>query len=916
MGNELSNTDLPAFKRKPGWGGAVGIAKGYHQRYVNRLDEWGQFQKEHGDKVRLWQMTKQILKKSVTADGISTSHLCQALGVSMTYENAPDTDDEVWDFDEWLHATLELGFDATMQDLADMSGAVNVDFSTDNEFVRFGRELVTRRAAVEVSAQRLIHFMKYGETEEASLPDSGMAEKEHANLDASNQFYADFIKYDLDDQIIIAKELTYGLGNSQSGKDFLANLFEFQQYAIFDPFAFTEVQYFKHSEGKFYSGENAIDQAKSKYITVFTKDPEAYTQTYFTNDLRYKFEENPDIQTDSVPEHLVQLLTQLYSGLIHFHATRTNDTHYMDGVPTDGGTAPNKGESAPNPDPDDVVSKFTEKTLSLFVNDDQIRSMIDDIDWSNTPHDKPDWSKDYLKQGGDQGWGASETKAVASISVVRADAFAGSMDVPSSMWTGQLNFLFSTMGAIAGMSSLFDPGSASTKEQIKNLRSIGYGVTGLSHLESYLPAKFTDEIADINRGAKLVNMGRKASKYLGPVGTLLDGLGVVLSAYDMAYQQARGDYDAAAGYALLGLSGVAGLGATAAGATASASGVGFATTATLGLISGGLIAISLVLGVLGTAVVAWCDESEITEWIRNTRFGTGWSALSKTDILDPTKQTFGYKNLIKGSDGPLGEPDYAQQISSLHSMVRPIGLATVKAGVDSRQGHSGDYPYGKLAIDPYQEGTWDSKSEVEILRDGFLFVRPLPVIKDGSFKIHEAVEGDYLHRISLHDGPQTTDMESKVWARTDSEWKKPLDEHEPNGFFEMVEQFAERDLSHADLDLNIRELKSVTNDHGEEPVISWKGTFWDMAGQGNKIFGWAPADIPHGMDSTIDTELYVEVLYVPPEVADSMRNNPVEIRPRNIPTVTRERMKITVESTPETRQKLEDKTIQYGGYRP
>lgn len=904
MGTDLSNTDLPAFKRKPGWDGAIGTAKGLHQEYVNALDEWGQFQKKHGDKVRLWQTTRTILKKSITADGISISHLCDALDLSMTYENAEDEDDEKWVFEEWLYASLNLGFDASLADLAGKAGTVNDDFSSDNEFISFGRKLVTRRAAVELAANRLIHYMKYGEQKDQpplQLHGTGIAEKQYPKHDASNEFYTDFMKYDLNDQIIIAKELTYGLGNSQRGKDFLANLFEFQHLAIFDPFGFTQVRSFKKSEQAFYRGGEAIMKAKAEYITVFTKDPEAYSNKYLTSEGKYKQEKDPDIQTDSVTEHLIQLLTQLYAGLIHFHATRTNDTHYMDDVAA-GRTAPNGGSETDNPDPEAVVSKFTGEVLSLFVNDDQMRSIIDNTDWSEKQYDKPDWSKDYLDRNNDVGWTTDETKKVAAASVGKADSFVDELNLGSARWLGPHKILFATMGATAGMASLFEPGSKSAEQQIKDLRAIGKGVTDLSALERYLPEEFADEIADINRGAKLVNMGRKAAKFLGTIGTVLDGLGVILNAYDMACQMSRGDYDAAGGYALLGLSGVAGLGATAAGlAATSASGIGYATAATLGLISGGLVVISLLLAALGTAVVAWCDESEITEWIRNTRFGKGWSDLNERNILDPSQQTFGYKQLTPGSDGPLGGPDYSQQISSLHSLVRPIGLSDVSVGTATPQGGSGDHPFGELTIKPFENGVWSSKSDVEILEEGFLFVRPLPILEESNqppeYSVTEDVNTEYLHRISLQDEPSTSDPESKVSTGTDTDWKTTLAEHDPNPYYELIEQFRETDFDSSDLDLEITDVAKETNENGEGTVIRWSGTFWDKGSDGTRIFGWPPdelsSDSPSGQ---IDEWRYVEILYAPPELADSIRKSKVEMRPKDIPAVSRGRARIVPKS--------------------
>jgi hypothetical protein len=332
--------------------------------------------------------------------------------------------------------------------------------------------------------------MKYGEKKDQApklvLHDTGIAEK--AKFDeADNEFYDDFVSYDLDDQIIIAKELTYGLGNSQRGKDFLANLFEFQKQAIFDPLAFVNIRYIsRKSNGNYVlkSGEEAIELAKPERISVFTKDLQSYASEYLVDNRRYKFEGEPTIQTDSIAEHLVQLIIQLYAGLIHFHATRTNDSIYMDNV-VEGNVSQHAGSNdaeSPNPDPDAVVSAFTEGVLASFVNDDQMRSIIDDIDWEDQPYDEPDWSKDYLDPAGQNEWTESESKAVAATAVASSGAFGDALDLPAGTFTAPVDIMFATMGAAAGASSLFDQGSASAEQQIKDLRSIAQGVTSLSAL--------------------------------------------------------------------------------------------------------------------------------------------------------------------------------------------------------------------------------------------------------------------------------------------------------------------------------------------------------------------------------------------------------------------------------------------------
>lgn len=877
MGRNSSIRGGSGSSTKPGWDGAISEAMWFHQRYVDELSTWSRFQKKHGDKLQMWDTIRKLLAKSANTGGISTQQLYDALGVS-TYHEDKGTG---WDISKGLYAALEFDEDASLAALDKKAGSVNANHSCDNEFICFGREVVTKRASVEIAAAKLVDYMKFGrEKEDYSFAktDTGLAEKTHPTLDQNNEFYSDFVEYPLAEQIVIAKQLTFGLAHSKRGKDFLASLFEYQHRSIFSPFAFTELRSVSYDEDTYYQGEQAIEQGKERYLTIFAKDREAYEQRYLTEDGRYKLEETPDIQTDSLPEHLAQLLAQLYPGLMHFRATRTADTNYMNGV-TAGSASGNTRDNDSRPDPDAVVSKFTEGIVGLFLNDDHIRQIIDGVDWSKTPHDKPDWSKDYLKGGSDGAeWTKKETRYIGLISVNAADG----LSIPGGVFVLPVKLLLTAMGAYTAYTSMSE--SDTDVEYFKKVRKMGKTLTSVSSYEESLSKGTT---------------GQKALKVLGTVGTCLDIVLTVVYVQDIAEEMNGGDYDAAGGYALMGLSGLASIGAWGAGLGAGGS-IFTAAGATLGLISGGLVVVAFALAALGAAVLYACDESTITEWVRYTYFGKGWSGLTQTNVLNPRSQTFRYKQLSDDGTALEDEADFPRQMSTLYSLVRPIGLSEAVAGTRSRSNSGPEYPYGTFTIEPFQQGVWQNKDDVEILETGLLFVGPVEIIdSDSGLKRTVTTDGNYLHRISLGDDPGGSASSASLGNRESDEWQTKLKEYKPNSYGRHVVGFVGTNTSMTNIDLVIEEKTGTTNNQGEATVSKWEGTLWAMAGDGSNVFGWRPGEIQGavgaGEEATFRDHQYLEVIYVPPNIADWMQRSEAVIRPQDLPTVTRERVPISHE---------------------
>jgi hypothetical protein len=229
-------------------------------------------------------------------------------------------------------------------------------------------------------------------------------------------------------------------------------------------------------------------------------------------------------------------------------------------------------------------------------------------------------------------------------------------------------------------------------------------------------------------------------------------------------------------------------------------------------------------------------------------------------------------------------------------MVRPIGLGLAATGTYTRSGHSGKYPSGNLVLQPYDRGVWSKKSDVDIVEDGMLFVRPVRSMKnDSGFSLTNVVDGEYTHRISFRDKPSDTDLESKLLVRTVNAWAEDMMETVIQGSFlgpvERTESAAPPDSG---LELVIREVEGVRNQRGEQTVTKWWGQFWDMSDDGSDLLGWTPSEISGTVDTagTSYDKQYLEVLYVPPNVAATMRRGGAAIRPQEQPTVTRERIEI------------------------
>ncbi len=889
---------LPEGKITPGRSmprlGPIGTAIGFHEEYKSALDEWQAFQQRHIGKVYLWSTIEQLISQGRESDGFSTEELYRALGVDQFHE-ARGRD---WDGDENLAAALDLEAEIDYL-VGGLQTRLFDDDSFDNEFISFGRQLFWRRTSVEWKAKRLIHYMKYGSEnprEEVQTP------REVDFNPKDNEFYAAFVKCSFRDQIIIARELTEGLSHSHCGREFLADLFEYQRKSILNPFSFLgPIRLWKgrdESDNKILlEDDEAIEFAKEIYITVFAKNQEQVENYYVRSgdSRRLSFAHIPaselgTLEPYSIGEYVTDLLSQLLPGLYQFYATREPDPTYKSLV-----------EHANKPKPSEVVEKFLAGITSLYATDELIENAIDEISWRDIDAVRPKWESGRLSEferEGIESWTTQETMAISTVLVNGLDKFVSQLEVPSAaIATGQLKLAFGVSGALGALSTMADT-DASDVEQARAFRTmIGLLIDGpqiITRFRNDFEKLFgVPEQAARRQSVQANALAGEAAKRIGPA---LDILDIYLNVYSMSDAIERGD-NAAWGYGAAAFSGVLGLSAayySAAGVLAASVGFGVA---------------AIYIAVIGIILIAALSDSEIADWLRTTYFGVEWDDLTDEDYIKPEKDTFGYRKIDSDKGGIvqrflpghgwIGDPNYTAQVSQMYSQIRPIGLKEITLGKQMHQGT--ERYYGRIRIEP--SDVYNTTEDIRIMGNGALFLRLLPVVNEhrqretGGHPPLETVwryrpldlPHDHLHRFSFGAPLGDDDIVSgRHLTVTDPSWKTELAVFEQYPLLDAIEKWTGVNFPDSTLDLEIDSEEALTDD-GEWVIKKWDAKIWDMS-QGKspeKIFGVAPSKIASR------DKYYAEVLYAPPDLARSMgRGRSVSVRPAELPIVSRERMEI------------------------
>lgn len=873
-----------------------------HNRFEAALEEFEAFQRERGHEVTMWNTVHRLLVTGRSDDGIDPERLYDALGVSEYHEGLGRT----WQGDESVEEALHV----SAAKLDNLERGQRVTWSererTGVPFVDVGREIVAKRVLVEVRAHELVEFLRTGDEPDASVDppawNIGMDDWEPPEFGPSNGFYRAFVRLSFREQIVYLEALTARLGSCYRGRLFFAQLFEHGDDALLNPFRIVDPRLAWETDDapertvEFRQGA-AVDAATGAHVSVFVENV-ATLRRYYTEDFRLKFEFGPHKEGGPVEPHLLQVLLQLLPGLAHFHAYRESDRLYLADPRT--------------PDPTDLVGRFVGTVLARTVTDDDVRGAIDEAEWAETPYADapPTWDEDRLAEllRGERTWTEEDTTALAKATLGATDKLLSTAKLPEMRLTAPFKLLVAASGGCAGIATLLHPSRADPAEQVQAFTDALKAISDFDVVERYLPsAEVVKELDRRSAKRRALQFGRQVTTQLNRLGTVLEVIGALFDVFDLVAEVKRGNYGSAVGSSLLAIGGIASV-----------------TAAIVGGWAAVIVAVATTL--VGVAVKAWFTEtpSEIIEWLETTAFGREWDELDDPEdrepFLDPTASTYGYRRVVSGPGGPVGEVDYGRQLSELHTLLGPVGVTT--AELDRRTPRTGgdNRLVGRVAIAPNVDFSGDVptlRPGLPVKRTGLLVLRPLPVHEQigvvhshnepvairSSFAVSDDASGDWLHRFVLADEVGTGAPRSKTnGGPTDEPLEVLWEPLEAKGA-EHHGRWIDRDFNSLGLDLEVTRAETL----GSNVVTLWSCRVWEGADgrHADRIVGWPPDEVDHDEadldavpklgDATTLRVRYVELLYVPPELVDAVvRDGTVVVPPEELPTVRRERAKVTV----------------------
>ncbi|WP_227376272.1 hypothetical protein [Haladaptatus halobius] len=811
---------------------------------MKALEDLVEFQENNDDKILLWTTIRELLVKADSNDEVNAWDLFGALGIDL--KRPEDPVEKLKEVLRLEASVYRLGGEQSVEAvIADR----NEFYSEDQRFVLFGREYVFRQAEVSVRAYKLIQFLKMGDpdTHVSSLED--LADLQLANLSNDNVFYEQFKKSPYVDQIRIVQRLTEDLDKCSVGREFLADLFEYRHRAIFDPFGFVPPLPILGTDTGYVEPFTQVTPAEpvdKSTVSVSVKHSDEL-KPYFTEDFRIDLSES-NIAGVQFGTYLSDLLGQLLPGLGYFYATRVKDKKYME-----------LAKMGQEPYPLTVFGRFMIGVVSAFASDDHIRTVIRETDWTGLT--RPDWSEDVLSEFRTSGTFAEDdvTKLVVTM-VNGGEAFFNTYRLPGS------NFATSFKGMLSALVTfhLFaDFGSVARMDDVEKLDAVLSMATAVTDAANVVALH-----------------ARRLGEYLKIAGVALNGVTAIFNFLRMAEEFAEGD-DAGIGYGMMGVG------------FAVFTGVGFyAETVTVAtgftiLASVFWLAIGVALVVIGTILVILLQDGPFEEWLKNTFFGKRWSKLERNDenFRNPfTKpHTYGYKKVIPSTNSVrVGGVDFLRQMSGLFSTVRPINITRMDFGRETRDGEN--RWRGHFTIQPQHK---------QLLADGYLFLRPVRVSEKRppgpgprGIRPSDPITDTCVHRFSLDDGPNDENVRSKTdLGVAIPDLMAAFEGYELNWALDAIEKHREVDFGSGGLDLEIVAVDSEKNDDGETAITKWEAKVWDMSGtDADRIFG-----VPRSKLEAIFTTYFVELIYVPPELAEAIESGgAVWFRPEELPTVSRE----------------------------
>lgn len=859
-------TESAAVCRVPEWKGALEEARKLHDRYVDALEEYVEFQEKNDDKILLWSTIRELLVESGDNDSIDPGDLFAALGL-----DTPSNPNVVRTIKDQLRIEPTVALLAKGMDAQRLLAIQNRHLKPTVPFVKFGRQYVYRQAAVTICAYQLIEYMKTGETDTSISSVEEAFELEPANLTHENAFYMAVKASPYAEQVRLAYHLLTDLDKCDVGREFLADLFEYRRTAIFDPFGFVPPLPVAWDNFGYFGllqrepgiiGLSPGECLEDETVTIAMKHPDELQQ-YYTPNFRLKLSESNDA-AESFAQHLLPLISTLQAGLGYFYATRIQDEAYMDGV------GPDDDEH-----PKEIYTKFAIGVVSLFTNDDHIRNVIKQIDWPDGA--EPDWQENAFRDFRSTGEFSEEAVVkFFAIAAAGGETFLSLHKVSGANFAAQLKGMLSVVVSFRVLIDLHKLGQMSDAEQIDAVGNLVGGVT---------------DVASV-----VTHKTQRLGQFVRFLGVALNGFAAIFSFVEMGEAYKRDD-DAWIGHGMVGVGFTIffGLGAKSlAGMKLVALGIG-------SFLTGALLAVAVMLVIVGMIVAAIRTDGPIERWLKNTFFGIRWEKL-KSDVenfVDPEQNadaipdTYRYSEFARFGMGKKfmpTVPNFVRQTSGLFSTIRPIDVTTMEFGRERRDGE--ERWRGHIVV--------EAEDHQQLLTDGFFYLKPLKIYKE--LRAFQEPQPEYadlatdtcLHRFSLAEARGDARLQSRTALQVaDPEQKKQFQRLGLNWLLEAIEEHKEGEFSSEDVDLEILNVDHEETDDGKMAVTKWEAKVWDMSGFGaHRIFGFQPEKL-----DTLDTSFFVEIIYVPPNLAETIESDgDLWFRPEELPAVSRDIARINLPS--------------------
>jgi len=715
-------------------------AERLHTEYLKALYEWIDFSRDHGNAFFLWKICWDLLERSESSedDQIDKSSLKEALDLEK-WTVAMDSAFKLEELSPKQVDYLENELDLRLTSETDEE-ATEPTRASEN-FLEFGWTAVDKRLVLEVRAKILIDYLRLGECQcgyPCPVQDKPLHERSPFDFDAhtdgghdpSNPFAQEFAGESYLRQVEIARHLLTGLGETDQGKEFLADLFS-ESDPLFDPEAFFDPP----SRG---SGDNVV-QIRDDYAKVLFEQKSDGWGAFKRG--AGGGPPNPELESD-----LSLLSGHLATGASHYYTQNTDSS-----------------------DAKDALGTFSGLVYATFLTDDAIDTAL-----SGTGET---WGDDETKLSEVKAWSRDASSWSVGDSIKLAAKTHGVVDdvldargLGGTGITGSLQVMFSCYNIMgSGLKAV----EGDSKDALEAVAGGAKAIGSLSAIDGI----FVEDLEKVSREADNVikQFGSKAIQFCEALGPVFDMIDVHKNLYAATVEYGSGDYDAAAAKALSMAGGAMTLTAGMANA------MGYTAIAGVGLTGIGIAA--ALVGIAAMIIYNIVDDSAIIEWAKQTFFGSNWYTHSVEDLANPTGTTapFRYmddegfdifdtappKQVRSNNEDDIlteieeGGVNFVPQIQDFMRLVRPLNVTTAEMKTDSHSNGASisDAPVGRLTIDPekahdpenqiFADPDWGTP-DTRVDPDSWLALEPIEVI-EGPRGVPLAQDRDIPHFVHLGD---------------------------------------------------------------------------------------------------------------------------------------------------------------------